>query len=240
MARALRVVAAFVFAAAGLFALYEVVEQPGAQAVGPTFARGHGHVVALTFDDGPNPFVTPGVLDTLERAHVHATFFVVGRAARAHPELLKRMVADGDEIENHTDDHAHLNAFFSRAAIDREIDGASTAIVAATGTQPRFLRPPFGARNRAAIDAANARGYTVVTWTAMLGDEPSNDIAPEVIVKKLWPAIGDGAIIVLHDGDQGRDTHGGRTYEAQATAQLIALLQAQGYRFLTVAEIAQT
>jgi peptidoglycan/xylan/chitin deacetylase (PgdA/CDA1 family) len=240
MARALRVVIALVFAAAGLFALYEIVEQPWAQAVGPTLARGHGHAVALTFDDGPNPFVTPGVLDTLERAHVHATFFVVGRAARAHPELLKRMVADGDEIENHTDGHAHLNALFSRAAIDREINGASAAIVAATGKQPQFLRPPFGARNRAAIDAANAGGYTVVTWTAMLGDEPSNDTAPDVIVKKLLPDIGDGAIIVLHDGDQGRDTHAGRTYEAQATALLVRTLKAQGYRFLTVAEMAQT
>jgi peptidoglycan/xylan/chitin deacetylase (PgdA/CDA1 family) len=238
--RALRVVAGLVLAAAGLFAIYEVAEQPWAQVTGSTLVHGRGHAVALTFDDGPNPFVTPGVLDTLERAHVHATFFVVGRAARAHPELLKRMVADGDEVENHTEDHAHLNALFSRLAIGREIDGASRAILAATGRQPQFLRPPFGARNRMVTDVANEHGYTLVTWTAMLGDEPANDIAPAVIVKKLLPSIGDGAIIVLHDGDQGRDTHAGRTYEAQATALLVRTLQAQGYRFLTVAEMAQT
>jgi peptidoglycan/xylan/chitin deacetylase (PgdA/CDA1 family) len=240
MARALRVVAALVLAAAGLYVLYERVEAPQTQIFGPTLVSGRGHVVALTFDDGPNPFVTPGVLDALEREHVAATFFVVGRAARAHPALLGRMATDGDEIENHSDDHAHLNVLFTDAAIGREIEGASSAIVAATGKTPRFLRPPFGARSRAAIDAARTRGYTIVMWSAMLGDEPSTQTSAATTVAQLLPDIHDGAIIVLHDGDQGRDTHAGRTYEAQATSALIHALKARGYRFLTVAELART
>jgi len=238
--RATRVIAALALAGVGLFALYEFVEQPWSQAIGPTLVHGHGHTVALTFDDGPNPYITPAVLTALEQAHVHATFFVVGRAARAHPNLLKRMQADGDEIENHTEAHNHLNTLWSRAAINKEIDGAQSAIIAATGTTPHYLRPPFGARNRASIDAANARGLTVVTWTAMLGDTAENDITPESTVNKLLATIRDGAIIVLHDGDQGRDTQAGRTYEAKATELLIKKLKAQNYRFATIAELAQT
>jgi len=238
--RALRVLVGLALAVAGMYVLYERIEAPQTQVLGPTLVHGRGHVVALTFDDGPNPFVTPGVLDTLERERIRATFFVVGRAARAHPALLVRMAADGDEIENHTDDHAHLNALLSQAAIDREIDDAAAAIVAATGKSPRFLRPPFGARDRAAIDAARARGYTVVTWSAMLGDAPSGETDAAATVAGLLPEIHDGAIIVLHDGDQGRDTRGGRTYEAQAAVTLIHALKTRGYRFLTIAELART
>ncbi|MFN2460739.1 MAG: polysaccharide deacetylase family protein [Candidatus Velthaea sp.] len=237
--RAARTAIALAVCAGGLFGLYEVVERPQSQALGPTLVRGHAHVVALTFDDGPNPYVTPGVLDLLERQRVRGTFFVVGRAARAHPDLLRRMAADGDEIGNHTDTHAHLNALLTRRAIDAELDGARAAIVSATGREPRYLRPPFGARNGPAIAEARRRGYTVVMWTAMLEDEPSS-LPPPALAQRLLAKVRDGAIIVLHDGDRGRDTRGGRTYEARALAPVIAALKARGYRFVTISELARS
>jgi len=110
----------------------------------------------------------------LEREHVPATFFVVGTAARREPALLRRMDADGDEIENHSDTHPHLNAIVSDYALDQQIAGPDAAIAAATGQRTRYLRPPFGARNAAVIDAASRNGKTVVLWSAMLDETSPN------------------------------------------------------------------
>ena len=194
MMRALRLMAALLVVSAGLFALYEAIEAPSSQLFGHTLVHGSGHIVALTFDDGPNAGTTPELLDVLERDHVRATFFVVGRAVPHHPELLRRMLRDGDEIGNHTQTHAHLNFLMTQAAIGREIDAAQAAIAAATGRPARYLRPPFGARDFAAIDAARRRGLQVVMWTAMLGDEPPAVPAPVPKPDPIAPAGTEGSI----------------------------------------------
>jgi peptidoglycan/xylan/chitin deacetylase (PgdA/CDA1 family) len=234
--RALRVLAALIVAGIGFFVLYEAIEAPGSQVFGRTLVQGSGHVVALTFDDGPDDRTTPGVLNVLERDHVRATFFVVGRAVLRHPDIVRRMLRDGDEVGNHTQTHAHLNFLLTKAALGREIDTAQSAIAAVTGRLPRYLRPPFGARDYAAIDAARRRGLRIVMWTAMLGDEPSS-IAPAEIADRLTRQVRDGAIIVMHDGDQGRGGSGGRTYESAAAKLVIAQLRARGYRFVTISQL---
>ena len=234
---ALRVIAALALLAAGFFGLYELVESPRSGAFEPVFTHGTGRVVALTFDDGPTRGVTDRVLDVLEREHVRATFFVVGRAARREPALLRRMAADGDEIENHSDTHAHLNALVSGAALDAEIANADDAVAAATGRRPRWLRPPFGARNAAVLEAARRRGMRVILWSAMLG-ETSPHAPADALVARLVRETGDGAIVVLHDGDRGRGDAGERAYEAALTPRLIADLRSRGFRFVTVAQLA--
>jgi peptidoglycan-N-acetylglucosamine deacetylase len=236
---ALRVLAALVLLVAGFYGLYELIESPRSAAFEPVLAHGSGHVVALTFDDGPTRGVTDRLLGVLEREHVPATFFVVGRAARREPALLRRMRADGDEIENHSDTHPHLNALFTRAALDAEIADADDAIVAATGTRPRYLRPPFGARDAAVLDAARRHGKRVVLWSAML-DETSPNAPPDGLVQKLLRQVGDGAIIVLHDGDQGRGDAGERSYEASLAPAVIAALRGRGYRFVTVDQLSES
>jgi peptidoglycan/xylan/chitin deacetylase (PgdA/CDA1 family) len=230
---ALRVLAALVLLAAGSFGLYELVESPRSGAFEPVVTHGDGHVVALTYDDGPTRGVTDRVLDVLEREHVQATFFVVGRAARREPALLRRMRAGGDQIENHSDSHAHLNAIFTAHALDAEIENAGDAIVAATGARAHWLRPPFGARNAAVLDAARRHGLRVALWSAML-DETSPGAAPAALAEKLLRHVGDGAIVVLHDGDAGRGDAGARAYEAALTPRVIAGLRARGYRFVTL------
>jgi len=222
--------------AAGSFGLYELVESPRSGAFAPVVTHGAGHVVALTYDDGPARGVTDRVLDVLEREHVPATFFVVGRAARREPALLRRMRADGDEIENHSDSHPHLNAMLSARALDAELANADDAIAAATGTHAHWLRPPFGARNAAVLDAARRRGLRVALWSAML-DETSPAASSDMLAEKLLPQVGDGAIVVLHDGDQGRGGTGGRAYEAALTPRVIAALRARGYRFVTLDQL---
>jgi peptidoglycan/xylan/chitin deacetylase (PgdA/CDA1 family) len=98
------------------------------------------------------------------------------------------------------------------------------------------LRPPFGARDYAAIDAAHRRGLQVVMWSAMLGDEPPSAGSAE-LARQLLRQVHDGAIIVLHDGDQGRPGNGGRSYESAAARLVIDQLKAQGYRFVTISQL---
>jgi peptidoglycan/xylan/chitin deacetylase (PgdA/CDA1 family) len=229
---ALRALAAAALLGVGFFALYELVESPRSDAFAPVVTHGAGRAVALTFDDGPTRGVTDRVLEVLEREHVPATFFVVGRAARREPALLRRMASDGDEIENHSDTHAHLNVL-SEAALDAQIARTQDAIAAATGRRARWLRPPFGARNGAVLDAARRNGLRVVLWSAML-DETSPHADSDALTARLLRGVGDGAIVVLHDGDQGRDDGGERAYEARLTPRVIAALRARGYRFVTL------
>ncbi len=237
----LRVAAALALLAGGFFALYEAVEAPRSEAFAPVVTHGTGNAVALTFDDGPTAGITDRVLAVLERERVPATFFVVGRAARREPALLRRMSADGDEIENHSDTHAHLNAIFTRAALDAQIARADDAVYAATGRHTRFLRPPFGARDAAVIDAARRRRMRVVTWTAMLDEATPLGAHPHAwYVAGLVRQIGPGAVVVLHDGDQGRGDGGERAHEADLVPGLIAALRARGYRFVRLDELVPT
>ena len=178
------------------------------------------------------------MLDVLERERVPATFFVVGRAARREPALLRRMRADGDEIENHSDSHPHLNAILTARALDAELENTDDAIAAATGEHARWLRPPFGARNAAVLDAARRHGLRVALWSAML-DETSPGASPEALANKLLASVGDGAIVVLHDGDQGRGDAGARAYEAALTPRVISALRARGFRFVTLDRLFQ-
>ena len=241
---ALRGLVALAILAGGFFSLYEVVDAPQSGAFEPVFVRGTGHRVALTFDDGPTPGVTPLVLDALERAHVTATFFVVGRAVRAHPELVRRMARDGFAIESHSDTHAHLNAL-PPPALAAELDRSIAAIVDASGRRPRWLRPPFGARDAAVLDAARARGLRVVTWGPNLldgGDTlhfPAPAGALRAQARRLVARVHDGDVVLLHDGERGTGRTGERAWEAGVTPYLVEALRARGFAFVSLDTLAQ-
>lgn len=236
--RALRIVAALALLALGFFGLYEIVESPRSDAFEPVITHGRGHVVALTFDDGPTAGVTDELLSVLERERVAGTFFVVGRAARREPGLLRRMIADGDEIENHSETHPHLNTIFSPAALDAQLADCDAAVYAATGRHTTFLRPPFGARNAAVIEAAQRRGMRVVLWSAMLGAESDRPDTPRArLLRDLLAQASDGGIVILHDGDQGRGDRSARTHEAGLAAAVIASLRERGYRFVRLDQL---
>ncbi len=236
----LRWYAGLMILAFGFFALYEIVEAPRSGAFEPVVTHGSGRAIALTFDDGPTRGVTDGLLAVLEREHVPATFFVVGRAARREPGLLRRMAADGDEIENHSDTHAHLNMLLP-AALDRELDRADAAIAAVTGRHAVYLRPPFGARNAAVLDAARRRGMQVVLWSVAAGGPPIGSFTREderrAYAEELAARVDDGAIVLLHDGDRGRGDTGELAFQAEAVPYLISALRAHGDRFVTVAQM---
>lgn len=229
---ALRAVIALALLVAGSFGLQKLVERPQSQLLGATITHGPPvHAIALTFDDGPNTRDTEAIL-TILRAHgAHATFFVNGIAVVAAPRTLQRMVADGNEVENHGWDHAHLEWMLARTQIDDQLARTDAAIARVTGRHTHFLRPPFGLRNRAVIDEARLRGYETVMWTgALAGDW--DPIAPETIADRVLANARDGAILVMHDGDRGRG--GDRRNVVAATDRIVARLQARGYRLLTL------
>src|SRR5579862_7105695 len=127
---------------------YEYVESPSNQLFGKTLVSGpkNERVVALTYDDGPNPPYTDAILDVLREEHVHATFFVVGRAVQAYPSVVRREAQDGNAIGNHTWNHGDL-VLYDRAAVRDTLDRTDAAIYAATGQHTSIMRPPFGGRD---------------------------------------------------------------------------------------------
>jgi peptidoglycan/xylan/chitin deacetylase (PgdA/CDA1 family) len=201
--------------------------------------------VALTFDDGPNPPYTDRILAVLRTEHVHATFFVVGRAAVAYPATTRRIVADGNAIGNHTWDHAHL-IIESSATVRRELDRTRAAIRRITGVTTNLMRPPYGARDFAVIAEAHRLGYRVVMWSVPLSQDWE---APGVatIVRRSVDPVQDGSILVLHDGNRGIVCGAARhriparvcdrSQEVAATRAIVRTLRARGYRFVTIPQL---
>jgi peptidoglycan/xylan/chitin deacetylase (PgdA/CDA1 family) len=159
---------AIVTAAAGVTAYGAVY--PRAQIFGPTICcTNSARKLAITFDDGPNPAITPDLLDLLERYNAKATFFLIGRYARECPALVKETVARGHIIGNHTDTHPNL-FLLTPAQIRAELRLCHDAISNTLGALPKWFRPPFGLRNPWVIPEAQKLGYQTVMWTLLPGD----------------------------------------------------------------------
>ncbi len=241
--RALAYTALTALLAAVLFGAYEYAEAPASQLFGSTVVSGPPtrHVVALTFDDGPNPPYTNELLHVLESEHVHATFFVVGRDAAAFPQILAREARDGDAIGNHTWNHAHL-VVMSPGAIASSLARTDDAIERATGERSHLMRPPYGKRDWLVLAVARRLGYTPVMWSVPLADDWENP-PPQVIAARILPRVRNGAIIVLHDGDEGalcaRDRVRGcsRANSVAAARLIIDALKRRGYGFVTIPEL---
>ncbi|MFI7598097.1 bifunctional polysaccharide deacetylase/glycosyltransferase family 2 protein [Actinoplanes sp. NPDC049681] len=190
--------------------------------------------IALTFDDGPDPRWTPRILDVLARYRAHATFFEVGSQVNEHPELARRVLAEGHEIGSHTFSHAAVAGLGERR-LDAELTLTANAVAAATGRRPVLLRPPYSsvpdavtlAEHRAHQRAAQA-GYLLVLTDLDTGDwrRPGTD----AIVAAARPEGDAGAVVMMHDSG------GDRAQTVAALDRLIPALQAKGYRFVTVSE----
>ena len=202
------VAAAGAFGAAGVVAWGAV--SPSSELFGPTVRHTvSANQLALTFDDGPNPSVTPQLLELLDRHSVRAAFFLIGRFVRACPELASEIVARGHQIGNHTETHPNL-FLQRRAGIRDELMRCQEAIASATRSDPpRWMRPPFGYRNPFLDGEAHRAGFQgVVMWSRLCGDWKPQ--APEKLVARLAhvahpvqqrKAGRHGEIVVLHDGD---------------------------------------
>lgn len=231
--------------AAVIFGVYELAESPGNQLFGKTLVSGpkNQRVVALTYDDGPNPPYTDRILTVLRDEHVHATFFVVGRAVAAYPQVVRRIYDDGNAIGNHTWSHEHL-VLDDAAGLRQTLQRTDAAIYAATGSHTRIMRPPYGGRDWLVLDQARRLGYTPVMWSVPLANDWEYPPAP-VIARRVLRYVADGSIIDLHDGNRGivcaRQRVAphvcDRSGDVEATRLIVEALKRRGYRFVTIPEL---
>jgi peptidoglycan-N-acetylglucosamine deacetylase len=204
---------------------------PSSQLFGRTIrATGDARTVALTFDDGPNPSVTPGLLELLDEHEVRATFFLIGRHVAAEPALAAEIAARGHVVGNHTQTHPNL-ALCSPAAIRRELESCDAAIQAAVGQKPRWMRPPFGFRNPAlGIAVRQNGGAGVVMWSKWAWDWKPQP--PSAVIRRLAKVSG-GDVLLLHDGDH-RILRGDRQHTVEALKNWIPRWKEAGLRFVTL------
>lgn len=227
------------------FAAYEAAESPGSQIFGKTLVSGphDERVVALTYDDGPNPPYTNAIVDVLRQERVRATFFVVGEAVQAYPDVVRRETRDGNAIGNHTWAHEHL-VLDDSAALRETLEKTDRAIFAATGTHTRIMRPPYGGRDWLVLGEVRKLGYTPVMWSVPLAKDWEYPPA-SVIAQRVLRYVTDGSIIVLHDGNRGivcTRTHQpahvcDRSADVEATRLIVDALKREGYRFVTIPEL---
>ncbi|MEU2286267.1 polysaccharide deacetylase family protein [Streptomyces sp. NPDC013178] len=175
---------------------------------------GRGRTMVLTFDDGPDPRYTPGILDTLAEYDVRAMFFVCGAMAAEHPELLARMSDEGHVVGNHTWSHPLLTRL-SRRQIRSEMSRTCDVIDDAYGERPRWFRAPYGAWNRAAFQLGAELGMEPLAWTVDTLDWTTP--GTHTIVNRVEEGAGPGVVILSHDagGDRTQSVRALRTYLPQ-------------------------
>lgn len=183
-------------------------------------------LVALTFDDGPDPRWTPLVLAMLEKHGAHATFFELGGSVAAHPELTRDVAAAGHEIGSHGTGHRDLTALDYDVLLEN-LSGARDAIESATGVVPTLFRPPYGRIDAPALMAAAELGQRVILWSHHLPASHAEDVVDRNIA-----TASPGMIVLCHDG---RSTPDVGLYVA--VDRLLGTLTQQGYRFATVSEV---
>jgi peptidoglycan/xylan/chitin deacetylase (PgdA/CDA1 family) len=167
---------------------------------GPKDARG----VALTFDDGPDPVTTSAVLDALDVAGVKGTFFVIGRKAEAHPDVVRDILRRGHAVGLHSYAHDRLFSLRSARAVRADLERGIEAIAKITGVRPRLFRPPIGHTNPTIARVADDLDLVVIGWSVSARDGTGRARAPEVVARVASRLTG-GAIVLLHDAAERGD-----------------------------------
>ncbi|HEX5363417.1 MAG TPA: polysaccharide deacetylase family protein [Gallionella sp.] len=187
--------------------------------------------IALTIDDGPDPVVTPQVLDMLDRYAVRATFFCIGEQAARYPDLCREIVRRGHAVENHSQHHRHHFALLGRSGFMRELQTAQDTLTAITGQRPLFFRAPAGLRNPF-LDPVLARlGLRLASWSARGFDTRTGDV--ERVQNRVSRDLRAGAILLLHDGNAAR-TPDGTPVILAVLPSILATARTAGLRLVTL------
>jgi peptidoglycan-N-acetylglucosamine deacetylase len=210
--------------------------RPGSRILGPDMRRlpmasARRGEVALTFDDGPDPEVTPGVLDLLEAAGAQASFFCIGMAARAHPALVREIARRGHSVENHTETHPLAFATYGVARMRREIATAQGVLAPLAGRAPRFFRAPAGIRSPLLVLAMAGIGLTYLSWTRRALDGTRGDA--ERGFARLTHGLAAGDILLMHDGRCARSPDG-QPVVLEILPRLLERLAAAGLRAVSL------
>lgn len=200
------------------------------QPLGYPLFNGNTHLpeIALTFDDGPNPYYTPQVMAILQQYGVVATFFDVGYLVRDYPGIVRQEYLAGNLVEDHSWSHPELTRL-SAPGILSQLTSTSNAIQAAIGVRPIFFRPPYGSLNRTVLAQASFLGVATVLW-----DDTANDWrlpGVDAIISGILRLAHNGAIILLHDGG------GNRAQTVAALPAIITTLLHRGFKFVTIQQL---
>lgn len=186
-------------------------------------------IVALTFDDGPNPLPhrTPALLDALQTAKATATFFVVGKMVEKSPGLVLRMFNEGHEIANHSFSHPNLT-YLNASAVEMELCRTSVAVRDLTGVRPRFYRPPGGNFNTQTVSAARALGLAGAYWTLDAIRLETAPLPPRELTKYVLDNVRPGSIVLLHNAPDNTIV---------AVPDIVRGLRARGYTIVTMTQL---
>jgi len=198
----------------------------------PEAAAARGEL-ALTIDDGPDPEVTPRVLDLLDAAGAKASFFCIGHRARAQPALCREIVARGHRVENHGDSHSNAFACFGPGRMRADIARAQATLADITGSEPRFFRATAGLRNPFLDPVLAALDLRLASWTRRPFDTREGD--PDKVLVRLTHRLAAGDILLLHDGHAARTTRG-EPVIVTVLPRLLAALEAGKLRPVTLTD----
>jgi peptidoglycan-N-acetylglucosamine deacetylase len=222
--------------AAFLAVLTDGIFRPSSSVLYPTISHGPRNLplVALTFDDGPDPEVTPAVLDALGSSGARATFFVIGRHLQQHSAIGARAVAEGHELGNHSWTHSYFQNFYRTGKQDEDV-GRSTRLIqqlCGTTNEPLY-RAPVGLKSPPLARVAHARKLTVVAWSLHSRDTISRNA--ESVATRVLARIAPGDIVLMHDGHEREGQH--RRLAAAALPMILRGLKERGLRSVTVSEL---
>lgn len=189
--------------------------------------------LALTIDDGPDPETTPAMLDELAALGWRASFFCIARRAREHPSLVRRIVAAGHDVQNHSDQHRHHFSLMGPKALAREVGDAQAALADLTGRLPHAFRAPAGLRNPFLDPVLHRHGLHLVSWTRRGFDTRESD--PQRVLARLARGLAAGDILLLHDG-HARRAPSGRAVGLEVLAPLAERCRAAGLHPETLTE----
>ena len=170
---------------------------PRSSLFGPNIRRVDDGVIALTFDDGPDPEITPRVLDLLDAAGAKGTFFCIGRKVEAHPAIAEMIRERGHEVQNHSYSHPNLFALWGPRAMRKEIDAAQDTIERCFGARPALFRAPAGFQNPWLFPVLEDASLSLVSWTRRGFDAADGNAAR--VARRLTRNLKAGDILLLHD-----------------------------------------
>lgn len=212
---------------------------PRSRGLGPNVTRlpdgpATRDAVALTIDDGPDPDVTPQVLDLMDARGARATFFCIAERAAAQPALTREIVRRGHAVQNHSMRHRHHFSLLGPAGYRRELGRAQDTLAELTGVSPSCFRAPAGLRNPFLDPVLHALGLHLVSWTRRGYDTRERDAAR--VLQRLTRGLAPRDILLLHDGHAAR-TAAGRPVLLEVLPPLLDTLAARGWRTVLLPDV---